>query len=331
MTNVDFPPLANGMDYLQSVVQHLADDPGPRDLKYAVLHLQAATEVLLKARLEHEHWSLVFKDPGKATRKRFESGDFESCTIPETVYRLRHIAGIELDDQLEDETRRLAKDRNALQHYGLQTPAAAVKARAAAVLDLLLSFVHEHLLSGDIPSDDELLVSESLSFLQVQQGLNTIHAYISTRMQRMRVALEQVLERTIRCPECDQWALVVDDRDAKGNFLCQFCREIWPSADDLAMDYEGSLSGEPRWVQTAWGGLMTPPCPACGSEAFVERAHLADAPEQRRCLCFHCGRAFDDQKLALCSGCERRFLPTGTETICESCRNFGSEAARGNS
>ncbi|MEU1409794.1 hypothetical protein ABZ471_47740 [Streptomyces sp. NPDC005728] len=39
-------------DYLRSVVNHLdRDEPGPRDLKYGVLHLQAATEVLLKARL----------------------------------------------------------------------------------------------------------------------------------------------------------------------------------------------------------------------------------------------------------------------------------------
>jgi hypothetical protein len=41
-----------------------------RDIKYAVLHLQAAAEVLLKARLFREHWDLVFNDPGKATPRR---------------------------------------------------------------------------------------------------------------------------------------------------------------------------------------------------------------------------------------------------------------------
>ncbi|WP_186784533.1 hypothetical protein [Streptomyces sp. CBG33] len=49
---VDFPPVRNGIDYLTSVVEHLSRTrPDPRDLKYAVLHLHAATEVLLKARL----------------------------------------------------------------------------------------------------------------------------------------------------------------------------------------------------------------------------------------------------------------------------------------
>lgn len=71
--DVDFRPVRNGMDYLLSTVTHLTggqQPPGDRDLKYAVLHLHAATEVLLKARLVREHWSLVFSDPGKATKAK---------------------------------------------------------------------------------------------------------------------------------------------------------------------------------------------------------------------------------------------------------------------
>ncbi|MCE0445380.1 hypothetical protein LT493_11300 [Streptomyces tricolor] len=93
---LDFPPIRNGIDYLASVVEHLDENQsevGPRDLKYAVLHLQAAVEVLLKARLLREHWSLVFKDPGKATQRDFESADFESCGTEAAVERLREIAG----------------------------------------------------------------------------------------------------------------------------------------------------------------------------------------------------------------------------------------------
>jgi hypothetical protein len=49
------------------VVSHLGGTPSAQDLKYAVLHLQAAREVLLKVRLIREHWTLVFKNPDKAT------------------------------------------------------------------------------------------------------------------------------------------------------------------------------------------------------------------------------------------------------------------------
>lgn len=52
---MDYQPIPNGMDYLDSVVGHLSGEPKPRDLKYAVLHLQAVVEVFLKVRLLQEH------------------------------------------------------------------------------------------------------------------------------------------------------------------------------------------------------------------------------------------------------------------------------------
>ncbi|MGW4824072.1 hypothetical protein ACWEP4_35310 [Streptomyces sp. NPDC004227] len=72
---MDFTPVRNGMDYLAKAVDDLtggASPPSERDLKYAVLHRQAATEVLLKARLLGEHWSLVYKDPGIANLEDFQ-------------------------------------------------------------------------------------------------------------------------------------------------------------------------------------------------------------------------------------------------------------------
>ncbi|MGW3359942.1 hypothetical protein ACWDFL_31730 [Streptomyces bungoensis] len=78
-----FPPVENGLDYLVDVTNRLATEPGvdptPRNLKYAVRSLQDATETLLKARLQHEHWALVVAKPDGATRAAFARGDFLSC------------------------------------------------------------------------------------------------------------------------------------------------------------------------------------------------------------------------------------------------------------
>jgi hypothetical protein len=49
--HIMFRPVDNGLDYLESVIEHLRGEPDQRNLKYAVLHLQAAVEVLLKIRL----------------------------------------------------------------------------------------------------------------------------------------------------------------------------------------------------------------------------------------------------------------------------------------
>ncbi|MGW4184288.1 hypothetical protein ACWEK2_19150 [Streptomyces albidoflavus] len=71
--------MRNGIDLPLSAFDHLSQrngEPGARGLKYSVLHLQAAVEALLKARLIREHWSLVFSDLTRqsgATTKRAAS------------------------------------------------------------------------------------------------------------------------------------------------------------------------------------------------------------------------------------------------------------------
>ncbi|MFJ8973646.1 hypothetical protein ACIRJ3_30560 [Streptomyces anulatus] len=65
------------MDYLISAVEHLDSSPTARDLKYAVLHLQAATEVLFKARLIVQDWRLLSKKPAEADTGAFDRGDFQ--------------------------------------------------------------------------------------------------------------------------------------------------------------------------------------------------------------------------------------------------------------
>ena len=98
--DVNYPALENGLDYLYDVVRSLVTDkgqlPDPRTLKYVVLHLQAGVEVLLKVRLQSEHWSLVFKKPENVSSARFGSG-LESCTTDDALTRLKQIAGPALD------------------------------------------------------------------------------------------------------------------------------------------------------------------------------------------------------------------------------------------
>ncbi|MGW1638448.1 hypothetical protein [Streptomyces lavendulae] len=76
---VSFPPVQNGIDHLDDVADHPGlEQPSLRNLRYAVLHLQAAAEVPLKARLVQKH----------------EAGDIDSRTTTRAVRRLRNIAGV---------------------------------------------------------------------------------------------------------------------------------------------------------------------------------------------------------------------------------------------
>ncbi|MDX2929519.1 hypothetical protein PV411_34005 [Streptomyces sp. NRRL_B-16638] len=119
--HVDFLPVPNGIDYLSEVVSRLARpdrNVTPRDLKYAVLHLQAATEVLVKARLQIAHWSLVVKDLSKCTREKYDEGKFESATIAESMRRLVDVVGLQIEKRDREAVEELGKLRNRLQHWG---------------------------------------------------------------------------------------------------------------------------------------------------------------------------------------------------------------------
>ncbi len=286
---VHFPPVQNGMDYLRSVVTHLTwrpyrarkPNPGPEQLKYAVLHLQAAAEVLLKARLLHEHWSLVFQDPGKANRKKFEEGDFASCGLRETVKRLSDIAGVDIGEAARRALEDLAASRNALQHYGLTDSAAAVEARAASVLDFLLAFVEGHLLP-QLSEADAVDVSFELGI--VTEGVTEIKQFVKARMDRLsRKELKRFKNQTVKCPSCKQWALVVDS-DGPRCLVCMYKWESW-EWEDLPGYYKRSVQG----LRTEEIGDHIATCPRCNMRTLTSGVSVARAPERHFQFCFRCG------------------------------------------
>ncbi|MEW5626557.1 hypothetical protein AB1388_08310 [Streptomyces hydrogenans] len=306
---VDFPPVQNGVDYLLSVVDHLtaAEQPGPRDLKYAVLHLQAAAEVLLKARLHLEHWSLVFKEPGQATRKKFEAGDFDSCTTAGAIARLIDIADVAVDDKAAKSLAILSRWRNALQHYGLKANARAVDTRAAQVLDFLIAFVHNELLPA-LPGEEKEAVRRDLDV--VGDRVRTIKSFINARLKRLTDELKDVQHRTLDCCFCGESTLVVGESPKP--LSCRFCHTTWDDPNhaltEYVMAYDVNMDGN---VQH---------CPNCSEYALlVDGARVVQAPEQRRSLCFACGSDFDT--LAECSDCLNTYIPASEDDLglCEDC------------
>jgi hypothetical protein len=306
-----FQPVANGVDYLLSVTEHLAGTPTPRDLKYAVLHLQAATEVLLKSCLLTEHWSLVFDTLENANREAFDKGDFKSCGTDQAVKRLKNIAAIDLGitPSIQQDLNRLRNWRNALQHFGLTVPAPAVEKLAANILDFLLVFVGDQLRDA-LPIKDRNALDRDME--AVSEGLAPINRFLANRMNRLAEELKSRLDDTVRCPLCRQDALVVED-----SLTCRFCQIVWQDGGDVAAVYVENVQGHDTYSHYKDGGdALITECPECKSEALVSDVEMASGQTVDH-FCFSCGTQYGP--LGTCDSCGSPTTADGGLSLCGTC------------
>jgi hypothetical protein len=303
---MNFTLVRNGMDYLSSAVLYLtgsinvpSDDfplwpeaarsPGPfafprpwpswisdRHLKYGVLHLQAAVEVLLKARLVHEHWSLVFKEPGTAKRTAYEQGKFKSCDTTSALNRLTGIVGLPITAKEREAIDDLAETRNALTHYGHTANAFAVESRAARALSFLVDFVPRHLYP--VLSNEAAEVATTME--AVREKLRGIQALVTERMQDLASDLDEVAERTVICPSCRQFALVAGETPV----ACRFCLRTFDTPTDAAVAY-----WEDVLYEDESSGLEN--CAVCKQQAVIEVVTREDTLSDVL-LCFCCGSTY---------------------------------------
>ncbi|WP_334666035.1 hypothetical protein [Streptomyces cyaneofuscatus] len=302
--DVHFPPVRNGLDYLVSVAEHLEGgrEPSARAMKYAVLHLAAGAEVLLKARLQMVHWSLVFANPGDATREALENGTLNSCSPEETRKRLTNIAGIEFSQREKDALSELAKRRNALQHYGLvgeDAKAGRMESTTAQVLNFLISFVGEHILEG--LTDEEERDHAEIDMDRIRGGVRTIQGYVAERMKDLAPVLGPVRERTLQCPQCRQFALTPTmvkgvpewcQSDASiVPMYCHLCVEGY-SAQGLALGYAVRVLDRAA-PDASYDGDAPNRCPVCEMSSLVRGARTVANPETPTDFCFQCADVVD--------------------------------------
>ncbi|MFG3517555.1 hypothetical protein [Streptomyces bobili] len=337
--SLSFPPVTNGIDYLRSVVDSLTlnPEPRPRDLKYAVLHLYAATEVLLKVRLSQEHWSLVWAEPKKATIKQRDTRTFQSCGADEAIERLGDILDIRVSNDSVKAIKRLSKQRNQLQHDGLIQSTLAIEAQSAEVLDFLLAFIHQHLVRY-------VDISDTAELETIREKVVGIKAFVAKREERLRRDLDPAL--TVQCPHCDKWALALNGSGV-GTVTCHFC-DITAEAWNIALDYAEAMPLLPDYTSLLGSGdRPVLACAGCPENALVAGAitlaeyqattkvateHEAqggsgssgpsssDNAPALRYLCFACTSSWASTALATCSYCGMPFVPDDEEPlVCSEC------------
>ena len=307
--HIMFPPMENGLDYLKSVIEHLRGEPDERDLKYAVLHLQAAVEVLLKARLIRQDWSLVVK--GAVNHQAFKTGNFKSIDLKDTLVCLTNI-DVEVPKPTQEKFHQLADRRNKLQHFGLEAQAIGIENLAGQVLDGLLCFIRDHLRPG-APPKDELLLDQAQDL--IREEIERITTLVNARLTRIEPELADRADAIVRCPDCQHDALSIEHQDLR----CRFCDRIF-EPDDAAYEYAETVLGLDIPPPGHTGDDPLLPCLDCGAQTLVWGATVRSDPNAPVWVCFNCGWVDSNRKIGGCLRCGELMLDTDDgPPFCETC------------
>jgi hypothetical protein len=279
----------NAHDFIYETIKY-ADANESKDWKYALLHLCSAIELVMKAILEKEHWSLIFEDIDKATSVDLASGNFKSATWDKLIERIINIIGKHFSDREQLDLNRLRSIRNSITHYSIEINIEKLKSIIARGLNIFTKLYQVAI------GEDES--KEFVYFLN-----NRLKEY--KKYVRLHIAqVKETLDKSERpepyfsvCPHCFQDALVVDRAN---EVYCLFCG-YRTSFEELALCSEGP------------GG----PCPVC---KIGYLGLILYNNEDGEFICAKCGFCCDVSYNVGCGRCgENYWDETGERIMCDNC------------
>jgi hypothetical protein len=279
-----FPLLHNSLDFVLSAAEY-AGENSQRSWKYAILHLIAGIELLLKSRLELEHWSLVFQDVDRANESSYTSGDFQSADFQSVCTRLEKISRVGFAQKEREHLNYLRKLRNKIEHFGIDIGLEQVKPLVAHGINFVLCFCEEHL-------KPQIGEAEQQKLDEIVLHLREFQEFVS---ERLTVVAPMIPKGALlrECPRCFQDTLALFDEDTFKCYFCGYQMEITILAQERSeMDVEN--------------------CPECGKDAL---AFIVYNNESAGWECFACGAEFE--KLERCTECGQ--LHTGEGPMCHEC------------
>lgn len=281
------------LNFLESSVLYI--EKNKSDLtgyQFSTIHLAASVELLLKACLIKEHWSLIIKDSNSMNRSKYESGDFKSINIDEAVLRVTNVCGIKIDHENKKRIDRLKKERNKIIHMGISVNQYQASSFIVDVYSFLYDFAKEARLFSH-GSDLET------TFGEIKEKINKIEKFVDNRLNDIRSILKGHMN-VLRCPDCWQKSVVFSEKSRD----CQFCRKEF-EVDDfvelyshffLSYDFEGDIVSE---------------CPECGENSVVFAEELNSG------ICLSCGSNLKEYRQ--CRDCGEFFTGDSNYQICADC------------
>lgn len=277
---LSFNLVDNALDYLLSAAEH-ATSGSPRNCKYALLHLAAGVELLVKARVEKEHWSLLFADVDKANQAALASGDFKSVDFETACDRLEHISAVTIDKTGLRRMGRLRRLRNQVQHFAIDVELEEVKSLLVHGANFFIDFLRTNL-------PDDMVAAENV-LEAIHEQLREFEQFVQARLLAIKEELGGAPD-VVECPRCWQETTII----GKGDPYCPFCGYTTSPQELVHHVGEGSLDEE---------------CLQCGERTLTFVLYSNEFGIDH---CMSCGT-----RQTTCLGCRHRSI--GVHDVCPEC------------
>lgn len=267
--------VSNALDFLNMAIDSFESQP-----KYSIINFYSAVELFLKARLLHEHWSLVVaKDPD---RQNFDAGDFQSVTFEEAFKRLKNILQSPLPEPARESFDAIRKHRNKMVHFFHEADRSTASIEAIAAEQLRAWYQLNALVLGQWRSVFSDLTSE---FSQIEKKLSRHKEYLNAKFVGLSPELERLVSEGTDiaiCPSCAfKAAERVEILDGLFKYACKLCRH-----QASLLDYECPSCHTVAQIDDGVGFI----CAGCGHSDSEEEliGRLVGVADSEPANCYEC-------------------------------------------
>lgn len=118
-------------------------------IQHIILNLANCLELLVKYRLEQEHWTLIFSDLNKAKYSDYLAGDFVSVDVKLRILRLKNVCEMEY---AFGASMHIYQYRNRLKHYTLNSTFEQIIKDIADAMKEIAEFAENEIIK-DLPQE----------------------------------------------------------------------------------------------------------------------------------------------------------------------------------
>lgn len=282
----------NALDFLSRSIDDFERFP-----KYSVIHFHTAVELLVKARLMSEHWSLVVSKRQEPDWEKFVAGDFQSVSLDEAATKLEKAARSGLSNPELQAFREVRKHRNKMVHFFHEAHSVAENdelRRTIAREQLNAWYLLHRLLTGRWK---DVFEAWSRQISEINARLRKHHTFLQVVFEHLKPEIKR-RERDgflfKYCPSCG--FISQQHEQAVEDIYESVCLVCWLKEKCLAIECPDCG----RSVDFANEGFST--CGSCGKH--LEPEHVVDVLIDDEAVHIAAMDGDDSWDLGNCSNCD---------------------------